>query len=312
MTNEPIRLRCGRFTVDLSRPRVMGIVNVTPDSFSDGGRQATADAAIRHAERLIAEGADLVDVGAESTRPGALPVAIDEEWLRLRPVLAALRDAAVPVSVDTRKPEIMRRALDAGVSMINDVAGFASGDARLSVASSGCGLCVMHMRGEPATMQDDPVYVDVVAEVAAFLDGRVRALLAAGVGADRIVVDPGFGFGKSVDQNLALLRSLAAVTGLGWPVLAGLSRKGMIGTLTGRPVDGRMAGSVAAALIAVERGAAIVRVHDVAATVDALAVWVAAQDFGGAADECPVTIRSEPGASIGARHWKKVPGQDTR
>ena len=251
----------------------MGIVNLTPDSFSDGGRDATLADAVRHAERLMDEGADIVDVGAESTRPGAVDVAVDEEWRRLEPFLAALRDARVPLSVDTRKPAVMRRALDAGASMINDVAGFGSSEARRAVAASGCGLCVMHMRGEPGTMQSSPHYVDVVGEVGDFLIDRAATLVDEGIAADRIVVDPGFGFGKDFDHNLALLRRLDAIVGLGWPVLVGLSRKGMIGTLTGRPVGKRLAGSVAAALAAVAAGAAIVRVHDVAATVDALRVW---------------------------------------
>jgi len=268
-------LRCGRFAVDLSRPRVMGIVNLTPDSFSDGGlHRATADA-IAHAMRLIEEGADLIDVGAESTRPGAVDVAVEEEWSRLAPFMLAMRDAPVPISVDTRKPQVMARALDSGASMINDVAGFATANARRAVVSSGCALCVMHMQGEPATMQRAPRYDDVVAEVAAFLSGQVALLIADGVAADRIVVDPGFGFGKTFDHNLALLRRLDALVALGRPVLVGLSRKGMIGTLTGRPTNDRMAGSVAAALAAVASGAAIVRVHDVAATVDALRVWSA-------------------------------------
>jgi dihydropteroate synthase len=281
-------LRCGRFTLDLSTPRVMGIVNLTPDSFSDGGRYATAEDAVSHAARLIEEGAALVDVGAESTRPGAATVPADEEWLRLQAFLHALRDAPVPISVDTRKPEVMRRALDAGAAMINDVAGFATSEARSAVASSDCALCVMHMQGEPATMQRAPRYVDVVGEVRGFLDVQVQALLAAGVAADRIVIDPGFGFGKDLDHNLALLRALDRIAALGWPVLVGLSRKGMIGALTGRPVDQRLAGGIAAALAAVEQGAAIIRTHDVAETVDALKVWTAlrgAQDSGAAADE---------------------------
>jgi dihydropteroate synthase len=272
-TTIPRALRCGRFLVDLSRPRVMGIVNLTPDSFSDGGRHAATADAIAHAMRLIEEGADLIDVGAESTRPGAMPVASDEEWHRLAPFLDALRDAPVPISVDTRKSEVMARALDSGAAMINDVEGFATADARVAVASSACALCVMHMQGEPATMQHAPHYDDVVDEVGRFLSRRVDLLTDAGVAADRIVVDPGFGFGKTFDHNLALMRQLDTLVALGFPVLVGLSRKGMIGTLTGRPLHERMAGSVAAALAAVASGAAIVRVHDVAATVDALRVW---------------------------------------
>ena len=251
----------------------MGIVNLTPDSFSDGGRHGSVAEAIRHAMRLIDEGADFVDVGAESTRPGAVTVSIDEEWARLAPFMLAMRDAPVPISVDTRKPEVMTRALEHGASMINDVAGFASAKARLAVASSDCALCVMHMQGEPATMQEAPHYDDVVGEVIAFLSQRVEILRNDGVTADRIVVDPGFGFGKAFDHNLALLRDLDALAALDLPVLVGLSRKGTIGTLTRRPVGERMAGSIAAALAAVEADAAIVRVHDVAETVDALRVW---------------------------------------
>jgi dihydropteroate synthase len=290
----PRILRCGRFTLDLSTPRVMGVVNVTPDSFSDGGRYAATEDALSHAERLIGECADLIDVGAESTRPGAVTVPADEEWLRLQAFLHALRDAPVPISVDTRKPEVMRRALDAGASMINDVAGFATVEARSAVAWSDCALCVMHMQGQPATMQQAPRYVDVVSEVKGFLDTQTRALLAAGVAADRIAIDPGFGFGKDLDHNLALLRALDRIVALGSPVLVGLSRKGMIGALTGRPVDQRLAGGIAAALAAVEQGAAIVRTHDVAATVDALNVWTAlraTQDSGAAADERGSTAR---------------------
>ena len=266
-------LRCGRFELDLSTPRVMGIVNLTPDSFSDGGRFPRLDDVLRHAERLIDAGADLIDVGAESTRPGAAPVPVDEEIARLRPFLDAMRDAPVPLSVDTRKAAVMRAAIDGGASMINDVAGFGSADARDAVAASGCALCVMHMQGEPATMNVDPHYDDVVGEVGGFLRERCDALVEAGVAHDRLLVDPGFGFGKTLGHNLALLRRLGEIAALGWPVLAGLSRKGMVGALTGRPVGQRLAGSVAAGLVAVERGARIVRVHDVAETVDALKVW---------------------------------------
>ncbi len=268
-------LRCGRFTLDVSRPRVMGIVNLTPDSFSDGGRHSRLDDALRLVDSMIDDGADLIDVGAESTRPGAAPVPADDEWARLAPFLDAMRDAPVPLSVDTRKPSVMRRALDAGASLINDVEGFPTDDARDAVASSACGLCVMHMQGKPRTMQQAPSYVDVVDEVARFLRSRAEALIDAGVSPDRLLVDPGFGFGKSFEHNLALLRGLDAIVELGWPVLVGLSRKGTIGTITGRPVDERLPGSIAAALVAIERGARVVRVHDVAATVDAIEVWFA-------------------------------------
>lgn len=268
-------LRCGRFELDLVRPRVMGIVNLTPDSFSDGGRYPAPADALRHAESMIADGADLIDVGAESTRPGATSIPEEAEWRRLAPFLRAMRDAPVPVSVDTRKPSVMRRALDTGASMINDVQGFAAAEARDAVSASDCALCVMHMRGLPETMQVSPSYDDVVGEVVGFLRTQAEALISAGVSADRVLVDPGFGFGKTYDHNLALLRGLDQVVALGWPVLAGLSRKGTIGTITGRPVGDRLAGSVAAALVALERGAAVVRVHDVAATVDAVRVWIA-------------------------------------
>ncbi len=266
-------LRCGRFTLDLAQPRVMGIVNVTPDSFSDGGQFASPSAAIAHAERLIEEGADLIDLGAESTRPGATPVPASLELERLLPVLDALRDAEVPISVDTMKPDVMTRVLDAGASMINDVRGFASPEARTAVASDACGVCVMHMRGTPADMQDDPHYDDVVVEVARDLGNRTAALQQSGVERDRIAVDPGFGFGKTFEHNLALLQRLGSVGALGFPILVGLSRKGMIGRITGRERGERLGGSVAAALVAIDRGAAIVRVHDVAATVDAIKVW---------------------------------------
>ena len=270
-------MRCGRFRLSLDRPRVMGIVNLTPDSFSDGGRFESLDAAVLRAHALIEDGADLIDVGAESTRPGATPVPAAEEAARLLPFLAALRDAKVPVSVDTRKPEVMRLALDAGAAMINDVAGFATDEARSAVAGSDCALCVMHMQGEPGTMQRDPRYDDVVADVASFLRDRADALIGAGIAHERILIDPGFGFGKTFDHNLALFRHLDRVVDLGFPVLVGLSRKGMIGTITGRPIDERLIGSVAAALLAVERGAAVVRVHDVGATIDALRMWSAAR-----------------------------------
>jgi dihydropteroate synthase len=265
--------RCGRFALDLSTPVVMGIVNLTPDSFSDGGAHDGPVDAIRHAERLIEEGAGIIDLGAESTRPGAAPVPAEVEWARLAPVLAALADGPVPVSVDTFKPEIMRCALAAGASMINDVAGFTDPASRDAVVGSDCGLCVMHMQGKPQDMQAAPHYDDVVGEVEALLAQRCAMLVEAGVAVDRLCIDPGFGFGKTLDHNLALLRGLRALVASGYPVLVGLSRKGMIGALTGRVVGERLVGSLAAALMAVERGARIVRVHDVAATVDAIAVW---------------------------------------
>ena len=251
----------------------MGIVNITPDSFSDGGRLADANAAIRQAERLIEEGADLIDLGAESTRPGATPVPADVEVSRLMTVLVALRDAPVPISVDTMKPDVMARALDAGASMINDVAAFTNAASREAVKGSDCALCAMHMQGTAQTMQVAPRYDDVVAEVTHHLRERTDALIADGVARDRLLVDPGFGFGKTLEHNLALLRRLGDIRSLGFPILVGLSRKGMIGMITGRPLDERLAGSLAAALVAIDNGARMVRVHDVAATVDAIRVW---------------------------------------
>ncbi|MFP5461964.1 MAG: dihydropteroate synthase [Gammaproteobacteria bacterium] len=271
----PKTLRCGRFELDLSRPLVMGIVNATPDSFSDGGRYLAADAAIEHARRLLDDGADMLDIGGESTRPGSAAVGQAEELGRVLPVLEALRDCGRPLSVDTRHAGVMCGVLDAGADMINDVAGFRAPGALEAVAGGTAGLCVMHMLGEPSTMQQAPVYRDVVAEVSAFLQDRVSALLACGVARERIVLDPGIGFGKNLDHNLSLLRGLPALAGLGFPLLLGVSRKSMIGQVTGRGVGDRMAGSVAAALASVHRGAAIVRVHDVAETKDALAVWQA-------------------------------------
>ncbi|HEX8980706.1 MAG TPA: dihydropteroate synthase [Parasulfuritortus sp.] len=254
------------------RPLVMGIVNVTPDSFSDGGRFFGHRQALEHAARLVEEGADILDIGGESTRPGAQPVSLQEELDRVMPVLEGTRDFGVPVSIDTMKPELMRAALEAGATMINDVNAFRAPGAWAAVKDSDCALCVMHMPGEPRTMHDVPEYRDVVTEVESFLAERMAAAAAEGIAAARIVVDPGFGFGKSLEDNLALLRGLGRFKALA-PVLAGVSRKRMIGALTGREVQDRLAGSLAAALRAVDNGAAIVRVHDVRETVDALKVW---------------------------------------
>jgi dihydropteroate synthase len=265
-------LRCGAFELALDRPRVMGILNVTADSFSDGGRFLPQDRAIAHGLALAADGADLVDVGGESTRPGAEPVPLEDELARVMPVVRALAREGLAVSVDTMKPEVMRQAADAGCAMVNDVNAFRAGGAIAAVAASGVGLCAMHMLGTPATMQEDPRYADVVLEVRDYLVGRARALEEAGVARERIALDPGFGFGKSFAHNLALLAGLPAIAAAGYPLVAGLSRKRMIGEITGRPVEGRAAGSVAAALIAVQNGARIVRVHDVRETVDALKV----------------------------------------
>jgi dihydropteroate synthase len=270
-----------RFDVDLSRPRVMGIVNVTPDSFSDGGRHADAVAACAHCERLVAEGADLLDIGGESTRPGAVTPSVDEELARVLPVVRHAVTLGVPVSVDTSAPEVMRAVLDAGADVINDVRALTRpGALAAAAAHPRAGVCLMHMRGEPATMQQHTDYRDVVADVAAYLAERVEAVQSAGVGRQRIVVDPGIGFGKTVEHNLALLARQRELLALGLPLLVGWSRKSTLGAVTGRGVGERLAASVAAALMAVERGAAIVRVHDVAATVDALKVWTAVARSG--------------------------------
>lgn len=268
-------LQCGKFRLSLARPLIMGVVNITPDSFSDGGSFATASTALAHARRLVDEGADLVDIGGESTRPGAGGVALEEERRRVLPVLEQLAGGTVPVSIDTQKPELMREAIATGASMINDVYALQAPGALAAVAQSDVAVCLMHMQGTPADMQTDPHYDDVVAEVLEFFGDRMRAAHAAGIAPDRIVLDPGFGFGKTLEHNLELLRRLDRFNTTGAAVLAGLSRKGMLGRLTGREVDERVYASIAAALIAVENGARIVRVHDVAATRDALAVWTA-------------------------------------
>lgn len=253
-------------------PLLMGIVNVTPDSFHDGSRFASPGDAAEHARRLIDEGADIIDLGGESTRPGAQPVAADEELRRVMPVLEALCGAGVPLSVDTRQPAVMRAALAAGATMINDVSALRAPGALEAVAGTDASVCLMHMQGEPRTMQEAPRYADVVGEVTAFLEARIGACLAAGISRQRIVVDPGFGFGKRFEDNLALAGALPSLAKLA-PVLVGLSRKSMIGAMTGRAAADRLAGSVSAALWAARRGVAILRVHDVAATRDALAVW---------------------------------------
>jgi dihydropteroate synthase len=266
-------LLCGKYQLDLTPPRVMGIVNVTPDSFSDGGRHLSHAAAIAHAHKLIADGADLLDIGGESTRPGAAAVSEQEELERVLPVIEALRDSAVPVSIDTWKPAVMRAALAAGASMVNDINALQAPDALAAVADSDAAVCLMHKQGDPENMQRAPRYADVVAEVSAFLQARIEATRAAGIGSERIVIDPGFGFGKTLAHNLELLRGLSAFSALGVPLLAGVSRKSMLGAVTGREVDERLAASIAAALLAVQRGASIVRVHDVRETVDVLKLW---------------------------------------
>lgn len=266
-----------RFSIDLSRPRVMGIVNVTPDSFSDGGRHADTTAALKHAQRLVEEGAHILDIGGESTRPGAPAVPAQEEWARIEGVLRGAMSWGVPLSVDTCKAEVMRRALDLGADIINDVQALGAPGALDAVARHpSCGVCVMHMKGSPATMQDAPSYGDVIDEVREFLRARLHVLVAAGIGHERITLDPGIGFGKTPEHNLALLRLQKELLALGRPLLLGWSRKSTLGEVTGRPVEQRLAASLAAALAAVGQGAAIVRVHDVAQTVDALRVWEAA------------------------------------
>lgn len=268
-------LQCGRFGFDLAqRPLVMGILNVTPDSFSDGGRYQSLEFAMERAEQMIKDGVDIIDIGGESTRPGSPSVPVQEELARVMPAIFALRELGYALSIDTCKPEVMREAIIAGADMINDINAFRAPGAIEAVADSDCGLCIMHMQGTPQDMQAQPVYHDVVAEVIAFLRERVEALEAAGVARERVTIDPGFGFGKTVEHNVALLRSIKRMEHeLGLPVLAGLSRKSMIGALTGRPVEQRLAGSLGGALAAVAQGARIVRVHDVAETVDAIRVW---------------------------------------
>lgn len=268
-------IKCGRFRLDLSRPQVMAIVNLTDDSFTGDGTYGDLDSMLRRAEQALEEGADMLDIGAESSRPGADPVPEAQELERVVRCVERLHRLQVPLSIDTLKPAVMTAAIGAGADMINDINAFNAPGAVEAVADADVGLCVMHMQGEPRTMQRDPKYVDVVEDVAAYLAERVRVLEAAGVARERIVLDPGFGFGKTVEHNFVLLRELARFGRDGMPVLAGLSRKSMLGTVTGRPVGQRMAASVAAALIAVQRGAAIVRVHDVGVTLDALKIWKA-------------------------------------
>jgi dihydropteroate synthase len=267
-------LRCGANTLDLTHPVVMGVVNVTPDSFSDGGRFLAADSAVAHGLRLLEEGAAILDIGGESTRPGAAPVSVDEELRRVVPVVERLRRAAPAaiISVDTSKPAVIREALAAGAGLINDVRALTEPGALEAAASSDCGICLMHMKGDPRTMQQAPSYVDVVNEVKAFLEERAQSCCAAGVTRDRILLDPGFGFGKTLAHNLELLRRLPELTAGELPVLVGLSRKSIVGTLTGRGAGERVHGSVALAVIAAMHGARIVRAHDVAATVDALKI----------------------------------------
>lgn len=273
-------LQCGRYRLPLNmpeaRPLVMGILNITPDSFSDGGKFHSLDFALSHAEQMIADGVDIIDIGGESSRPGSPALSLEEELDRVMPAIYALRDCGKPLSIDTYKPIVMREAIAAGADLINDINGFRSPGALQAVAESDRGLCVMHMQADPQTMQINPQYQDVVTQVTLFLKERVAALEQGGVARNRISIDPGFGFGKTLAHNLALLQSVGVIQKLlDLPLLAGISRKSMLGELTGKPVERRLAGSLAAALAAVARGAKIVRVHDVAETVDALKVWQA-------------------------------------
>ena len=274
-SQSPATLQCGRFQLVLERPLLMGIVNVTPDSFSDGGRFLDHGRALEHARQLVAEGADILDIGGESSRPGAEPVTQDEELRRVMPLIEALAELPVPLSIDTVKPAVMRRVLAAGASIINDISALATPGAFEAIADSDAAVVLMHMQGEPRTMQQAPVYDDVVAEVKGFLAERIAAAHSHGIPAGRIAIDPGFGFGKLLVHNLALLRHLASFIELDCPLLVGMSRKSMLKGFSTRPMDQRLPASITAALLAVERGARIVRVHDVAATRDALALWQA-------------------------------------
>lgn len=270
---------CGRYVLNAERPLIMGIVNLSDDSFSGDGLHGDTEAAIAQGLRLVAEGAHILDLGAESSRPGAIPIPAQQEVDRLMPVIEGLHGCGVPLSVDTVKPEVMRAALAAGADMINDIDALRAPGALEVVAASQAGLCLMHMQGNPGSMQEDPHYIDIVAEVAEFLGERVAAAEAVGIALNRIAVDPGFGFGKTLEHNLELLRRLGELVVPGLPLLVGLSRKSMLGLLTGRPATERIHAGIAAHVLAVLRGARIVRVHDVAATRDALAVVQAVEDF---------------------------------
>lgn len=273
-------LDCAGRLLKLDRPRILGVVNVTPDSFADGGRHATMEAAVTHGLRLVEEGADALDIGGESTRPGAAQVSVEDELARVLPVIEQLAaKTSVPISIDTSKPEVMRAAVAAGAGMINDIYALQRDGALEAAVELGVPVILMHMQGEPRTMQQDPHYDDVVAEVRRFLADRIFACELAGIAKSRLVIDPGFGFGKNLDHNLSLLARLEAFADLGVPVLAGMSRKRMIGDITGRDPDDRVAGSVAAHLLAAERGALLLRSHDVAPLCDALAVHEAMRPF---------------------------------
>ncbi|MGB8692860.1 MAG: dihydropteroate synthase [Steroidobacteraceae bacterium] len=275
-----MQLRHARGTLNLAQPAVMGVLNVTPDSFSDGGKFLDPARALEHALRLVAEGALIIDIGGESTRPGATPVATDEELRRVIPIIRTLAaQSPVLISVDTSNPQVIEQAIDAGAGLINDVRALRGTGALAAVARSGAAVCLMHMRGEPPIMQRLPVYQDVRAEVRGQLQERLAACVAAGIDAGRLCIDPGFGFGKTVAHNLELLRHLADFTDLGVPVMAGLSRKSMLATLTGRAPEERLAGSIALACVAVLNGARIIRAHDVAATLDAVRVVQAVMEI---------------------------------
>ena len=267
-----MKFLCGRFQLDLSTPRIMGIVNVTPDSFSDGGKFNTTDKAVAHGMELVEQGADILDIGGESTRPGATPVPLAEELNRVIPVIKALAQAGVPLSIDTYKPEVMRAAIDAGADIVNDVCALQENGALEIVAASQVGVCLMHMQGRPQTMQVDPQYQEVVKEVADFLAARLKAAEQAGIARERIVLDPGFGFGKRTEHNLTLLNHLSSLQSSGLPLLIGLSRKSVLGQVVGLSIDERIHASIAASVVSVMKGANIVRVHDVKSTVDALKI----------------------------------------
>ena len=278
----PATWRCGRFLFDFAsrkRPLVMGILNATPDSFSDGGKFRTADDAITQAQLMIQSGVDLIDIGGESTRPGAEPVSLQEELDRVLPVIEALKDCGVALSIDTYKAETMRQALHSGVDCVNDIWALRQNNALDAVLESkDCGIVLMHMQRDPQTMQFDPEYQDVIAEVSQFLNERVQVLVQKGISKNRIAIDPGFGFGKSLEHNVNMLAHFDSFSALGYPVLAGISRKSMLGKITGKDTHERLASSIAAAILAADRGAQIIRVHDVPETVDALKIWEALQD----------------------------------
>lgn len=282
MRDLPATWRCGHFLFDFTRrkkPLVMGILNATPDSFSDGGKFRTTSDAIIQAELMIKSGADLIDIGGESTRPGAKPISLQEELDRVLPIIEALKGCGIPLSIDTYKAETMRQALRTGVDCVNDIWALRQDEAVSAVLESkDCGIVLMHMQRDPLTMQFDPDYQDVIAEVSQFLDERAKLLIQNGIGRDRIAIDPGFGFGKSLEHNINMLSHFESFTTLGFPLLAGISRKSMLGKITGKETHERMAPSIAAAIMAADRGAQIIRVHDVAETVDALMLWEALQD----------------------------------